>query len=334
MTDNDTAVARLPVKAPTGPLPTMPSVDVVQALTAYREIQVGLDAALGESAMVRIGDKRHRTKTYWNAIGCAFQLELEIVREDFERMGDPCEHCLNSEDWGYIVTVVATAADGHKSFGDGACFASEKTVYQTRWESYRDDRGKPRNRKVEVLDSDGRPSVDLKATRDSRTLHNVRSTAMTRARNRAISNLVGFGEVSAEELPRDGQGGAQEPPPSSPPAEPPAQRSQNGQKPAEDPMATQADYQALEVLWREKLPGVRYETLYRQSLGGSPRKIEGGGGVFERLSQSQMQVMLAYLREYTAHEREPDVQKSGGQDQCGTGPADAESAGENGGSAS
>jgi hypothetical protein len=32
------------------------------------------------------------------------------------------------------------------------------------------------------------------------TLHNTRSTAETRAFNRAVSNLVGGGEVSAEEV--------------------------------------------------------------------------------------------------------------------------------------
>ena len=35
------------------------------------------------------------------------------------------------------------------------------------------------------------------------TEHNVRSHAHTRAFNRAVSNLVGFGEVSAEEVERD-----------------------------------------------------------------------------------------------------------------------------------
>lgn len=332
-----TAVTRLPVKAPAGPLPTMPSVDVVQALTAYREIQVGLDAALGESAMVRIGDKLHRTKTFWNAISCAFQLELDIMREDFQRMGDPCEHCLNSEDWGYVITVVASAPDGRRSFGDGACFASEKVVYQTRWESYKDDRGRSRNRKVEVLDADGQPSIDRRLTREGRTMHNVRSTAMTRARNRAISNLVGFGEVSAEELHPARADNAPEPQASSeaakPAAQPPKEAKPAAQPPAE-PTATQEEYKAMETMWREKLPGVKYETLHRQAFGSSP--IKGAKtGVFERLSQSQMRVMLEYLRNYTAHERKPDAQGSeGSPDQSGAGNADTKPAGEDSPSAS
>ena len=44
--------------------------------------------------------------------------------------------------------------------------------------------------------------------------HDVRSLAQTRAYNRAISNLVGGGEISAEELSTDDRTGASRPPPS------------------------------------------------------------------------------------------------------------------------
>ncbi len=65
--------------------------------------------------------------------------------------------------WGYLVTYRATAPNGRFADGDGSCFASEKSEAQA-------------------------------------TVHNVRAHAHTRAMNRAISNLVGFGEVSAEEV--------------------------------------------------------------------------------------------------------------------------------------
>ena len=69
-------------------------------------------------------------------------------------------------DWGYAVLYRATAKNGMSADGDGICMASEKAERQ-------------------------------------RTLHNVRSHGHTRAFNRAVSNLVGFGEVSAEEVERD-----------------------------------------------------------------------------------------------------------------------------------
>lgn len=65
--------------------------------------------------------------------------------------------------WGYLATYRATAPNGRFSDGDGSCYASEKKEAQA-------------------------------------TVHNVRAHAHTRAMNRAISNLVGFGEVSAEEI--------------------------------------------------------------------------------------------------------------------------------------
>lgn len=84
------------------------------------------------------------------------------------------------KDWGYVVSYRATAPNGRFADGDGACFASEK-------------RGQ-----------------------GQATVHNVRSHAHTRAFNRAVSNLVGFGEVSAEEVEHDAPQGPQgEPEPGS-----------------------------------------------------------------------------------------------------------------------
>lgn len=68
--------------------------------------------------------------------------------------------------WGYAIVVRAVAPNGASMQGDGMCWSSEKQVAQ-------------------------------------RTRHNVRAHAYTRATNRAISNLVGGGEVSAEEIMGD-----------------------------------------------------------------------------------------------------------------------------------
>jgi hypothetical protein len=65
--------------------------------------------------------------------------------------------------WGYAIVVRAVAPNGASMQGDGMCWSSEKPTAQ-------------------------------------RTRHNVRAHAYTRATNRAISNLVGGGEVSAEEM--------------------------------------------------------------------------------------------------------------------------------------
>jgi hypothetical protein len=69
-------------------------------------------------------------------------------------------------DWGYTALYRATSPDGRISETDGTCTASEKRGAMC-------------------------------------TVHNVRAHAHTRAKNRAISDLVGFGEVSADELGPD-----------------------------------------------------------------------------------------------------------------------------------
>lgn len=75
---------------------------------------------------------------------------------------------VHDEDFGYCVTYKASdPRTGRSADGDGACFASEK--------------------------AQRRGGI-------GGTEHNVRAHAHTRATNRAVSNLVAFGEVSAEEL--------------------------------------------------------------------------------------------------------------------------------------
>lgn len=51
--------------------------------------------------------------------------------------------------------------------------------------------------------SDGSGSCDLMEKGRRNSIHNTRATAETRAYNRAVSNLVGGGEVSAEEVNGD-----------------------------------------------------------------------------------------------------------------------------------
>lgn len=67
----------------------------------------------------------------------------------------------------YFFTVRASLPSGQFTDGTGACSRNEQNFH-------------------------GRPSV--------RSIHETRATAETRAKNRAISDLLAFGEVSAEEI--------------------------------------------------------------------------------------------------------------------------------------
>jgi len=129
--------------------------EVAEAIFNYKKIQEELDRAMPD-CIQHIAGKAFRKKNYWRAVKTAFNLSVEMLREDRITLGD---------DWGYIVTYRATAPNGASADGDGACTYSEKG-------------------KGNMIPS----------------LHNIRSQAHTRAFNRAVSNLVGFGEVSAEEI--------------------------------------------------------------------------------------------------------------------------------------
>ena len=129
------------------------------AVRNYAELKTMLDKELEDCIVMvqtRGGMKPFRKKTFWRAIGNCFKLSYEIKQDKRVELDD---------DWGYEVTVRATTVDGRFSDGDGSCFASEKSAFDS---------------KVKV--------------------HDVRAHAKTRATNRAIADLVAFGEVSFEEV--------------------------------------------------------------------------------------------------------------------------------------
>lgn len=83
----------------------------------------------------------------------------------FELRGERCEVGKQKDELVYHFTYRATAPNGQYSDGSGSCSTHEKS--------------KPN------------------------TIHNTRATAETRAKNRCISDLLAWGEVSAEEVDMD-----------------------------------------------------------------------------------------------------------------------------------
>lgn len=104
--------------------------------------------------------KRFVKKSGWRKIATAFDLDIQILVEEVERDADG--HILRAK-----TTARATAPSGRVMDGDGYCTIDEFTGRRAR------------NPKLE---------------------NDLRGTAATRAKNRAISDLVGMGEVSAEEV--------------------------------------------------------------------------------------------------------------------------------------
>lgn len=156
-----TADVALAVVETESPLPVYSGKQMADALVAYKDLQASLDRAMPDQ-IIRLDDKPFRKKGYWRAVAVAFNLAVECVSETRDVFG-ALEG--GAENYGYRVTYRASTKGGRSSVGDGTCTAAEK------------QRGRMRA-----------------------TEHNVRSHAHTRALNRAIANLVAFGEVSAEEI--------------------------------------------------------------------------------------------------------------------------------------
>lgn len=106
--------------------------------------------------------KRFVKKSGWRKIATAFDLDVQIIRSEVERdeHGQPAR----AEVWARAI-----APSGRSMDGDGYC-----SVDEDRFSGPRGNKSKLEN--------------------------DLRATATTRAMNRAISGLVGMGEVSAEEV--------------------------------------------------------------------------------------------------------------------------------------
>ncbi|MHC1571564.1 MAG: hypothetical protein ACXQTL_02210, partial [Methanosarcinales archaeon] len=165
------------------PVPTtakivMPAVTVEEAVTAWKQYEELKKAITSKNDVVQINGDDFLTKSYWRKLATFFNLTDEVVREEIER-----------DEQGRVVKatyhVKAIAPNGRYSIGIGACSIHDK--------AHEEDKINKRGEVICRGPCDGRKHF-------SNPEHDVPSTAHTRAKNRAISDLVGGGEVSAEEV--------------------------------------------------------------------------------------------------------------------------------------
>lgn len=147
----------------------MHPLDVNQLVQSFEEYQQLLPRLLSDSDYQDAGidnrtgkSRRFVKKSGWRKIATAFDLDVVLISDEVERDAD-----------GRVVRAKviarAIAPSGRTMDGDGYCAADE-----SRFTSGRGDQSKLEN--------------------------DLRGTATTRAKNRAISDLVGMGDVSAEEV--------------------------------------------------------------------------------------------------------------------------------------
>lgn len=152
----------------------MPAVNAEQAIKAWEQYQDLKKAIVDKDVDVQIIEgKEFLKKSYWRKVATFFNLTIEIVSESHEQVGRTIV-------WHFTCKVIAP--NGRSSIGTGSCDAFEKAkLAEGRYVRYN---------KFSKKWEDAIPN----------SIHNIRATAETRAFNRAVSNLVGGGEVSAEEV--------------------------------------------------------------------------------------------------------------------------------------
>jgi hypothetical protein len=137
--------------------------DTEQLVDSFKAYQDLLPRLLDASDYQSAEDgKKFVTKSGWRKIATAFDLDVVLVREvAIDR--DPDGNPLRARAWARAI-----APSGRSMDGDGYCSADE-----------------PRFKR-----SGGRRKIE----------NDLAATATTRAKNRAIADLVGMGAVSAEEV--------------------------------------------------------------------------------------------------------------------------------------
>lgn len=152
----------------------MPAVNAKEALAAWQAYLDLKEAIVDKKTDVQFIDgKPFLKKSYWRKTATFFNLNVEVVEEHSEKLGST---------FVYHFSCKATAPNGRYAIGVGSCDAFEKAkMIDGKYMAYN---------KYKKIWEPAQPN----------SLHNIRSTAETRAFNRAVSNLVGGGEVSAEEI--------------------------------------------------------------------------------------------------------------------------------------
>lgn len=166
-------------------LPTLKPLSPAEAKQMMVSYQEYVKALLDESDYQDIQGKQFKKKSAWRKLAMAGSISVQIIDERREE--------LPNGDFAYHFNDRATHPNGRVMSGTGSCTAYEKALWKDgKWMTEKS-----------IYES-GRFVGKKWVEATPNTVHNVRSTAETRASNRAISNLIAAGEVSADEIVDDG----------------------------------------------------------------------------------------------------------------------------------
>ena len=182
------------------------AVSVDEALAQWMDYQRLTRELLDESDFQSIGNKKFKKKSAWRKYARAFNITDRVTFEDIQRdeTGFPM--------WARI-RVEAKANNGRTAEADHECHVTERCCerpcHKQGWKGH-------------TCCAD-----DCNGKRHWSHPGDLCATALTRAKNRAISDLIGAGEVSAEEMterhvqPAAPRGGQERPATNGAPTRPP-----------------------------------------------------------------------------------------------------------------
>lgn len=152
-----------------------PAVNAQEALDAWDAYEDLKKKIVKDSDVQDISGKKFLKKSYWRKIKTFFNLSVSVVSENYVN--------LPNGDFAFNFVMRASAPNGAFADAAGSCTAYDKAKWDAQTGKFL-KKGYKGAWEVAVPNS----------------YHNVRATAETRAFNRCVSNLVGGGEVSAEEV--------------------------------------------------------------------------------------------------------------------------------------
>ena len=212
-------------------------VDVEAAEAFMNNYQELVNALLDKSDYQKIGKRDFKKKSAWRKLATAFNITDEIVHEEETR--DETNQIISSKFY-----VRASLPNGRSAVGVGVCSIYDKIRYT---DSY--------NKKADTEDVS---NFELRS-RFSNAEHDIPSTAHSRAKNRAISDLIGAGDVSAEEMDNIHEPKGEPKPKSAPKPKPKKAPSPAPKK--EKSIETKAEVVEAEIVTDKKEPKKKSLTI-------------------------------------------------------------------------
>ncbi len=151
--------------------PLLQQADIEGTVAFFNNYQELTQQLLNTQDYQKLGKKQFKKKSAWRKYATAFSITDRVVEKEIIR---DTNHRIISARY----EVEASAPNGRKAIGVGVC-----SIYD----------------KLKSSDTQEPSSFELRK-RFSHAEHDIVATAHTRAKSRAIADIIGTGEVSAEEM--------------------------------------------------------------------------------------------------------------------------------------